>query len=62
MCSFLEWKLRLRLLWSMLGKMEPSQGKDGRERTPCWEGGPATEVGRGGEGRSEVTGWALCGL
>lgn len=30
MCSSLEWKLRLRLLWPMLGK-------DGRERTPCWE-------------------------
>lgn len=49
-CHSLEWKLRLRLLWSMLGMMGPGQGKDGRARTPCWEREPSNRDGREGEG------------
>lgn len=45
--SSLEWKLRLGLLWSMLGMLRPGQGKDGRERTACWERGPSNRGGRG---------------
>lgn len=40
-CSSLEWKLRLRLPWSMLWMMESGQGNGGRERTPCWEREPS---------------------
>lgn len=50
MCSSLEWKLRLRLLWSMLGVMGPGQGRGGRGRTPCWEREPGHRGGSEGEG------------
>lgn len=61
-CSSLEWKLRLWLLWSMLGMTRPGQGKDGRERMPCWERKPSNRGGGEEKGLLEVTGWVLCGL